>query len=72
MESKTIECRHCRQKHVLRRDSQTGMWELAVGRAAISNSSWEYLKETWLDVHHGRCREKANAIDLVAGAMETV
>jgi hypothetical protein len=72
MEAKTIECRHCHQKHVLLRDSQTGMWELTIGHASISNSSWEYLKETWLDIHHGGCADKANTLDICTGVMETV
>jgi hypothetical protein len=72
MEARTIECRHCHQKHVLLRDSQSGMWELTVGHASISNSSWEYLKETWLDIHHGGCADKRNALDMRTGVMEAV
>ena len=72
MEAKTIECRHCHQKHVLLRDSQTGMWELTVGHASISNSSWEYLKETWLDIHHGGCADKTNTLGMRTGVMEAV
>ena len=62
----------CRQKHVLLRDSQTGMWELTVGHASISNSSWEYLKETWLDIHHGGCADKTKTLDMRTGVMEAV
>jgi hypothetical protein len=72
METKTIECRQCRQKHVLLRDSQTGMWELTLGQASISNSSWEYLKETWLDIHHGGCRTKTDTVEVYTGVMEAV
>jgi hypothetical protein len=72
MEAKTIECRHCRQKHVLLRDSQSGMWELTVGHASISNSSWEYLEETWLDIHHGGCADKRDILDMRSGVMEAV
>ena len=57
MDSKKLECRQCHQTEVLRRDAQTGMWELMVGYAAISNSSWQYLEETWLDIKHRRCQQ---------------
>lgn len=57
MESKKLECQQCRQTQVLLRDSQSGMWEMMVGHASISNSSWEYLEETWLDIHHRDCLE---------------
>jgi hypothetical protein len=57
MDSKKLECRQCHQTIVLRRDAQTGMWELMVGYAAISNSSWRYLEETWLDLNHRGCEE---------------
>jgi hypothetical protein len=48
------------------------MWELTVGHASISNSSWEYLKETWLDIHHGGCADKTNTLDMRTGVMEAV
>jgi nitrate/TMAO reductase-like tetraheme cytochrome c subunit len=57
MDSKKLECRQCHQTEVLRRDAQTGMWELMVGYAAISNSSWQYLEDTWLDIVHHGCQE---------------
>ena len=58
MDSKKLECRQCHGTEVLRRDSQTGMWELMIGHASISNSSWQYLEETWLDIHHRGCKER--------------
>ena len=58
MDSKKLECRQCQGTEVLRRDSQTGMWELMIGHASISNSSWQYLEETWLDIHHRGCKER--------------
>ena len=58
MNSKKLECNQCRQTEILRRDSRTGMWELMVGYASISNSSWQYLEETWLDIHHKGCQER--------------
>ncbi len=57
MDSKKLECQQCHQTEVLRRDTQTGMWELMVGYASISNSSWQYLEETWLDINHRGCQE---------------
>jgi hypothetical protein len=42
------------------------MWELMVGYASISNSSWQYLEETWLDIHHRGCQERPMARELRA------
>ena len=61
MDSKKLECRQCHQTEVLRRDTQTGMWELMVGYASISNSSWRYLEETWLDINHQGCLDRPQA-----------
>jgi hypothetical protein len=72
MEAKTIECRYCRQKHILMRDSLTGMWELTIGRASISNSSWEYLRKTWLAARHYGCRNKSKEPEGCIDMMEAV
>jgi hypothetical protein len=57
METKTLICPRCRKRKVLLRDSHTGMWELSIRFTSISNSSWEYLQRTWLDIHRPQCRQ---------------
>jgi hypothetical protein len=55
MNSKTLTCRQCQETLVLWRDSYTGMWELPFGHGSISNFSWEYLQDTWQELHGMEC-----------------
>jgi hypothetical protein len=44
------------------------MWELVVGYGSISNSSWEYLERTWLEIHQRDCFE--NSAVMPSAALE--
>jgi hypothetical protein len=68
MESKMVTCQDCAKTQVLIKDSHSGMWELVVGYGSISNSSWEYLEKTWLEIHHRDCFE--NSAVMPSAALE--
>jgi hypothetical protein len=68
MESKILTCQDCAKTQVLIKDSHSGMWELVVGYGSISNSSWEYLERTWLEIHQRDCFE--NSAVMPSAALE--
>ena len=55
MESKKLVCKNCSESKDIIKDSFTGMWELMVGYASISNMSWEFIEKTWLELHRREC-----------------
>ncbi len=58
MESKKLICDQCRESQNILHDSFTGLWEMPIGHASISNTSWEYLEKTWREIHRQDCQEK--------------
>jgi len=64
MKIMTLTCPKCRQSTEILRDENTGLWKLPERYASISNLSWQYLEQLWMQSHVQDC-EKELKISLV-------
>ena len=60
MDTKLLWCERCFRTQDLLRDRITGMWQLSIEHASISNTSWQALEQTWREIHNPDCRQPSN------------